>query len=73
MMFDDPETLFSALAEHLPPAEPETVPRVASTPQTQERYAFLKTKRKGSGWQEGDCWYRMGSTGVTVLRSVLNA
>ena len=42
----------------------------ASTPETRERFAFLKTKRKGDGWQEGDRFYCMGPTGVTVIRWV---
>jgi hypothetical protein len=51
------------------PTEPaETVPRVPSTPETKERFAFLKKKRLGDGWQEGDRLYRKGNTGVTVLR-----
>jgi hypothetical protein len=67
-MFDD--DLFSQLAE-LPPLEPaELTPRVPSTPETKERYAFLKTKKNGDGWQEGDRIYRLGKTGVTVLKSV---
>jgi hypothetical protein len=65
-MFDD--ELFSILAEYLP-TEPEITPKLPSTPDTKERFAFLKTKRIGEAWQEGDRLYRVGKTGVTVLRS----
>jgi hypothetical protein len=62
-MFDD--ELLSLLAEPT-----EIAPKLPSTPDTKERFAFLKAKKNGSGWQEGDCWYRMGPPGVTVLKSV---
>jgi hypothetical protein len=51
----------------LPDPEPEGVPRLPSTAQTRERFAFLKTKRMGAVWQEGDCIYRKGPCGITVF------
>jgi hypothetical protein len=37
-----------------------------STEETRKRYAFLKTKREGTTWQEGRFVYRKGACGVTV-------
>jgi hypothetical protein len=48
-------------------AEPVVGVSVASTTETRERYAFLKTKRQGTTWQEGRLLYRNGPTGVTVF------
>ena len=57
--FDEPE---------LQDAEPVTGCRVQSTPQTRERFASVKTKRKGQVWEEDGSIYRMGPTGVTVFK-----
>jgi hypothetical protein len=37
--------------------EPVIGHRAASTPETRERYAFLKTKRQGSAWEEDNRLY----------------
>ena len=42
--------------------------RVPSTPETRDRYAFLKAKKAGSVWEEDGRLYRMGSGGVTVFK-----
>ena len=51
-MTDDPfdEPLVVALLND----EPTITPRVPRTATTAERYRFLKTKRRGVTWQEGD-------------------
>lgn len=41
--------------------------RVASTPETRARYAFLHTKKLASTWEDGRFLYRMGPGGVTVF------
>ena len=50
------------------PIEPLThVRRGASTPETRERYAFRKTKKVGTCWEENGRLYRMGPQGVAVF------
>ena len=60
------QILFDEVAE----AEPVEGPtlRVASTEATRERYAVLKSKRKGQTWEEDGRIYRVGSCGVTVFK-----
>jgi hypothetical protein len=45
--------------------EPAAV-RVVSTPETKERYAFLKAKNLGEVWREGEHIYRKGPSGTTI-------
>jgi hypothetical protein len=42
--------------------EPVIGHRAASTPETRERYAFLKTKRQGSAWEEDNRLYVTSAT-----------
>ena len=55
VLFDD--------ADSLEPAEPlPGVQRSASTPETRDRYTFLKTKKLGAVWEEaGGRLYRFGA------------
>ena len=38
-----------------------------STITTRERYAFLKTKRLGTTWEENGLLYKKGPQGITVF------
>jgi hypothetical protein len=62
-MFDDPEELLEQLIH-----PPVMVRRGQSTPETRERYQFLRTKKIGSTWEENGLLYRYGPHGVTAFR-----
>lgn len=49
-----------------PDLEPDL--KLASTPESKERYAFLKIKKQTSTWYEGQHLYRKGANGITVFR-----